>query len=139
MKIGFSFGRCIRDIVNGEINIDDVAWIISGTAMRDADAARAVIEDYLYRRDYLYGLDEDKCYEVGMKLYEGGKVLQPRLEGVYRHMIPEGALWADMLPTNMANNQAARSAWDAYRLMIHMTTQVPENVEEHWKGDGNVN
>ena len=35
MKIGFSFGRCIRDIVNGEINIDDVAFLITATRIRD--------------------------------------------------------------------------------------------------------
>ena len=138
MKIGFSFGRCIRDIVNGEVDYDDVAWIISGTAIRDSSAAMSVIDDYMHRPDYLWGLDEKKCFEIGMKLYEEGKVLQPRLQGVHRHMIPEGALWADMFPTNMSNNQAAKSSWDAYRLMIHMTTQVPEDVEEHWKGNGNA-
>jgi len=138
MKIGFSFGRCIRDIVNGEVDYDDVAWIISGTAMKDIESAKFVIQDYMYRSDYLGGLDEATCIDVGLRLYKEGKVLQPRLEGVHRHMIPEGALWADMFPTNMANNVAAKSAWDAYRFMIHMTTQVPEDVEEHWKGNGNV-
>jgi len=58
MKIGFSFGRCIRDIVNGEVGYDDVAWIISGTSVKDAEGAKFVIEDYMHRRDYLEGLDE---------------------------------------------------------------------------------
>ena len=46
MKIGFSFGRCIRDIVNGEVGYDDVAWIISGTALRDAETVKFCIQDY---------------------------------------------------------------------------------------------
>jgi len=133
MKIGFSFGRCIRDIVNGEVAYDDVAWIISGTAFESAESAKRVIQDYLYRSDYLYGLDEEKCMEVGIGLYNEGKVFQPRLQGIRAFHIPEGAVWADMFPTNMANNQAAKSAWDAYRFMLHMTAQVPEDAKENWK------
>lgn len=134
MKIGFSFGRCIRDIVKGEVAYDDVAWIISGTAIKDADGAKFVIEDYMHRQDYLWGLDEEKCMAIGMQLYEEGKVFQPRLQGIRAFRIPEGALWADMFPTNMANNHSAKSAWEAYRFMLHMTVQVPEDVKENWKG-----
>jgi len=134
MKIGFSFGRCIRDIVNGEVDYDDVAWIISGTAIKDEEAAKFVIRDYMYRQDYLRALDEEKCMEIGMRLYNDGKVFQPRLQGIRAFHIPEGAVWADMFPTNMANNLAAKTAWETYRFMLHMTAQVPEDVKENWKG-----
>jgi len=67
MKIGFSFGRCIRDIVNDEVGYDDVAWIISGTALRDEEAVRFCIQDYMYRHDYLEGLDETTCMDVGIR------------------------------------------------------------------------
>jgi hypothetical protein len=131
MKIGFSFGRCIRDIVNGEVDYDDVAWIISGTAVKDAEAAKFVIQDYLYRPDYLYGLDEEKCYEVGMRLFNEGKVFQPRLQDIRAFRIPEGAIWADLFPTNVSESDAVKKAWDAYRFMLHMTTQVHEDLKEH--------
>ncbi len=71
--------------------------------------------------------------EVGIGLYNEGKVFQPRLQGIRAFHIPEGAVWADMFPTNMADNQAAKSAWDAYRFMLHMTAQVPEDAKENWK------
>ena len=134
MKIGFSFGRCIRDIVNGEVDYDSVAWIISGTAIRDSASAMAVIDDYMHRPDYLWGLDEERCQEVGMRLFEEGKIFQPRLQGIRAFQIPEGAIWADLFPTNMSNNEAAKTAWEAYRFMLHMTAQVPEDVKENWKG-----
>lgn len=134
MKIGFSFGRCIRDIVNGEVAYDDVAWIITGTALRDKEAIKWCIDDYMSRRDYLLGLDYEQCTDIGLRLFNEGKVFQPRLQNIRAFHIPEGAVWADMFPTNMANNVAAKSAWDAYRFMIHMTTQVPEDAAEHWKG-----
>ena len=133
MKIGFSFGRCIRDIVNGEVAYDDVAWIISGTRLEDEAAIIWCIEDYLLRPNYLDGLDEAQCKEIGLRLYNEGKVFQPRLQNIRAFRIPEGAVWADMFPTNMANNQAAKSAWDAYRFMLHMTAQVPEDAKENWK------
>jgi len=31
MKIGFSFGRCVRDIVKGIVDIDDVMCVIART------------------------------------------------------------------------------------------------------------
>jgi hypothetical protein len=134
MKIGFSLGRCIRDIVNGDVKYDDVAYIIAATAIRDIEQLKHVIDDYLYRRDYLEGLDEEQGMEVGLRLYTEGKVFQPRLQEIRAFRIPEGAVWADMFPTNMANNHSAKSAWEAYRFMLHMTVQVPEDVKENWKG-----
>jgi len=135
MKIGFSLGRCIRDIVTDEVSYDDVAFVITGTALRDAEAITWCIGDYMVRPDYLMGLDEERCKEIGLKLFEDGKLFQPRLQNVRAFRIPEGAVWADMFPTNMANNTAAKTAWEHYRFMIHMTTQVPEDVAEHWKGN----
>jgi hypothetical protein len=132
MKIGFSYGRCIRDIVNGEVAYDDVAWIISGTALQDEAAILWCVEDYLGRPDYLLGLDEEQCKEVGLRLYNEGKVFQPRLQGIRAFRIPEDALWADLFPTTLADNEAAKKAWEAYRFMLHLTEQVPEDVKESW-------
>ena len=133
MKIGFSFGRCIRDIVNDEVSYDDVAWIISGTALRDEEAVRFCIQDYLYRRDYLEGLDEETCMDIGLRLFKEGKVFQPRLQEIRAFRIPEGAVWADMFPTNMANNHSAKTAWEAYRFMLHMTENVDNEAVEVFK------
>lgn len=133
MKVGFSFGRCIRDILDEKVSLDDVAWIIASTAMRDEQTVIHVIEDYTYRSDYLSGYDLEKCKEVGLELYNSGRILQPRLQGVHRHKVPAGAIWADLFPTNLANSNAAKSAWDNYRFMLHMTNSVPEDVEDHWK------
>jgi hypothetical protein len=55
-----------------------------------------VIDDYMYREDYLYGLDEIKCKAVATELYTTGRLLQPRLQGIHRHKQPEGAIWVDI-------------------------------------------
>ena len=131
MKIGFSLGRCIRDIVNDIVAYDDVAFIISGTALRDEDAIKACVEQYMYRDDYLYGLEQAACQSVALKLYNEGKVFQPRLQDIRAFRIPEGAVWADLFPTNVSDSDAVKKAWDAYRFMLHMTTQVHEDLKEH--------
>lgn len=133
MKVGFSFGRCIRDIVNGDVSYDDVAFIISGTALRDADAIEHCIYAYLSEPSYLLGLDRDKCVKIGLQLYEEGKVFQPRLQNIQAFRIPEQSVWADLFPTSVANSESAKKAWEQYRFMIHMTEQVPEDAKEHWR------
>jgi len=37
MKIGFSLGRCVRDIVNGDIGLDEVAFIITATSISSVE------------------------------------------------------------------------------------------------------
>ena len=131
MKVGFSLGRCIRDIVNDIVTYDDVAFIISGTALRDEDAIKACVEQYMWRNDYLSGLDQDQCTEIALRLYTEGKVFQPRLQDIRAFRIPEGAVWADLFPTNVSDRDAVKKAWEAYRFMLHMTTQVHEDLKEH--------
>jgi len=133
MKIGFSFGRCIRDIVNGEVDIDSVAFIIGATAIRDQEQMLRVIDDYMFRDEYLYGLDESKCKEVATQLYSSNKLLQPRLQGIHRHMQPENAVWVDMFPTVNSNNDAVKQAWDGYRFMLHMVESVDCDALEAFK------
>ena len=49
MKVGFSLGRCVRDIIDDIVTYDDVAFIITGTALRYEDAIKACVEQYMYR------------------------------------------------------------------------------------------
>jgi hypothetical protein len=133
MKIGFSLGRCVRDIVNNEVSIDDVAFIITATAIRDKAQLIPVIQDYLYRPGYLDGLDETKCIEVAEQLWNYNKLLQPRLQGLHRHMQPENAVWVDMFPTELSNNEAVKNAWNGYRFMLHMVENVDTDALETFK------
>jgi hypothetical protein len=134
MKIGFSLGRCVRDIVKGDVNIDDVAFIIAATSIHDEPQLADVIEQYMYRGDdYLYGLDEDKCQTVALELWKTNKVLQPRRQGLHRHRQPENAVWVDMYPTVNSESDAVKKAWDAYRFMLHMVENVDNDALETFK------
>jgi hypothetical protein len=133
MKIGFSLGRCVRDIVNGEVSTDDVAFIITATNIHDVDQLVWVVNDYMIRDDYLYGLDEDRCQEVALELWNSNKLLQPRRQGLHRHKQPANSIWVDMFPTELSNNESVKNAWNGYRFMLHMVENVDTDALETFK------
>lgn len=133
MKIGFSLGRCIRDIVKGDVSINDVAFIITATNIRTEEQLGPVISDYMFRNDYLYGLAEEECQRVALDLWNSNRLIQPRREGIHRHMQPENAIWVDIFPTSPAASEQVKKAWEAYRFMLHMTENVDNESIEAFK------
>lgn len=124
MKIGFSLGRCIRDIVNGKVAVDDVAFVIAATNIHEAEQLAHVVDDYMFRSDYLEGLDETKCQAVALELWSTNRILQPRRQGMHRHKQPANSVWVDMFPTELSTNTSVKTAWDGYRFMLHMVENV---------------
>lgn len=142
MKIGFSFGRCLRDIVNGEVSYDDVYLIVTRTAIHDSTQVDDVVEEYFFRADYLAGLDEATCFEIGKKLYLDGKLYQPRLYGKYPRQVSESAIWMDLMPVlsgEDVHSEQVMQAWKSYQLALKMTTlqKFPskEEANERLKDD----
>ncbi len=133
MKIGFSLGRCIRDIVKEEISIDDVAFLITATNIKSEDHLDNVISVYMTEPGYLLGLDYNKCLEVAKHLWDTNRILQPRAQGMHRHMQPESSIWVDMFPTALSENESVKKSWDAYRFMLHMTENVDNESTEVFK------
>ena len=133
MKIGFSFGRCVRDIVNGAVNIDDVAFLITATRIRDENHLDNVILTYMSEPRYLMGLDYDLCIKAAKTLWNTNRVLQPRAQGMHRHMQPEESIWVDIFPTALSDNESVKKAWDGYRFMLHMVENVDMEATEVFK------
>lgn len=127
MKIGFSFGRCLASIVRGEVDENDVLCIIARTHMPNKEAVEWVIDEYMNMSSYLRGLDHDQCKEVGLRLFESGKVLEPRAQGIGAVQVPKDYIWMDLFPT-IGNTQsdAVKDAWSKYRLLLDLTELVPE-------------
>jgi hypothetical protein len=134
MKIGFSLGRCVRDIVKEHVSINDVAFIIAATNIHSEEQLKHIIEEYMYRDDdYLYGLDEEQCQAVALDLWATNRILQPRRQGMHRHRQPENAVWVDMFPTVNSDNESVKTAWDAYRFMLHMVENVDQEAMAAFK------
>jgi hypothetical protein len=133
MKIGFSLGRCVRDIVKGDVGIDDVAFLITATYIREGTQLDNVIGNYMGEPGYLLGLDYDKCLEVAKQLWDTNRILQPRAQGMHRHMQPESSIWVDIFPTGLSNSESVKTAWDNYRFMLHMIENVDTEAIEVFK------
>lgn len=130
MKIGFSLGRCVRDIVNGKVTVDDVAFLITATLIKGPEQLENVITMYAYEPGYLLGVDIEKAKEVARQLWDSNKIIQPRAQGMGRHMQPENSIWVDIFPTELSENDAVKKSWDAYRFMLHMTENVDNEATE---------
>jgi hypothetical protein len=133
MKIGFSLGRCVRDIVSGHVSINDVAFIITATAIHEREQLNNVIAVYCGEPNYLLGLKFEVCLEVAQTLWDTNRLLQPRKQGLHRHMQPESSVWVDMFPTELSQNESVKKAWDGYRFMLHMVENVDTDALETFK------
>jgi glutamate synthase domain-containing protein 1 len=133
MKIGFSLGRCVRDIVSGDVSIDDVAFIITATSIHSREQLDNVISVYCGEPNYLLGLNFEECLSVAQDLWDTNRLPQPRKQGLHRHMQPETSVWVDIFPTALSANDSVKKAWDAYRFMIHMVENVDTEATEVFK------
>lgn len=124
MKIGFSFGRCIRDIAEGKISLDEVAFIISSTNIQKRDQILGVISEYRTSYQYLRGVDNDLAMQIAYDIWDTGRLIQPRRQGIARHQQPENSIWVDIFPTALSDNMVVKNAWDAYRTMINMVENI---------------
>lgn len=130
MKIGLSYSRCVRDIVDGVVDINDVLVVIART---DFDPTNDEQWQSIWQGYHsFHGLsnpewahyddeDEDRFRSVSVELWETGKLHQPRKFGAHPARRPE--IWLEtVLPSSeLENNPAAKSAWDKFQTVAGLT------------------
>ena len=131
MKVGLSFSRCIRDIVEVRVEFDDVLVIVSRT---DFDPHNDQHWDGIWN-GYRYGgmsnpewagaepsLSEEDASDVyrnvTKNLYDKGKLHQPRQFGSHPPRMPY--YWLDCVITPEEHNPAQQKAWDNYKLITDL-------------------
>jgi len=127
MKVGFSFGRCVRDIVQGKVDIADVVVIVARTKMNSEDIVKMVIDTY--NTDFfgpLRDLDLDQCRTVGLTLWRTGKIHQPRIYNSTPIDVADDFVWMDLAPTTDSADENVKEAWSYYRSMLALnSTYLP--------------
>jgi hypothetical protein len=130
MKIGLSYSRCVRDIVDGVVDIDDVLIIIARTDFDPHDDAewQGIWQGY-HGRSMMSNPewanyppeDEDRFRSVSIELWESGKLHQPRKFGA--HPTRRSEIWLEaVLPSSeLAKNPAAKIAWDKFQTVAGLT------------------
>jgi hypothetical protein len=130
MKIGLSYSRCVRDIVDGVVDIADVLIIISRTNFdpHDNEQWQGIWQGYHQRGGWSnpeWGHyaeeDEDRFRSVSIELWETGKLHQPRKFGAHPSRRPEIWLEAVLPSSELKKNPAAKIAWDKFQTVAGLT------------------
>jgi hypothetical protein len=130
MKIGLSYSRCVRDIVDGEIDIADVLIVISRTDFdpRDDEQWRAIWEGYgggqtfggVFNNpewmDYP-AEDEDRFRSVSIELWETGKLHQPRKFGAHPRRMPYYWMEVGLTSHDIDSNPTVKKAWEQFQIL----------------------
>jgi len=137
MKIGLSYSRCVRDIVDGVVDVNNVLVIISRTDFdpHNDDQWKGIWISYGGGTDHgpttgFYSAshpewagyhDEDRFRSVSIELWEAGKLHQPRKFGAHPSRRPE--IWLEtILPSSeLAINPAAKKAWEQFQIIAGLT------------------
>jgi hypothetical protein len=143
MKIGLSYSRCIKDIVDGIVDIDDVLVIIARTDFdpHNDDQWRGIWEGYGGGQTFGSPFsnpewidhpaeDEDRFRSVSIELWEQGKFHQPRKFGAHPRRRPEIWLEAVLPSSELKNNKAAKKAWDHFQTVAGLTNV---NLDKEYK------
>jgi hypothetical protein len=130
MKIGLSYSRCVRDIVDGVVDIDDVLVVIARTDFDPHDDKQWSSIWQGYRSPFgmsnpewydYEDSDEDKFRSVSIELWESGKFHQPRKFGAHPTRRPEIWLEAVLPNSELKSNPAAKAAWDKFQTVASLT------------------
>lgn len=142
MKIGLSYSRCIRDIVDGVVNIEDVLVVIARTDFDPHDdtqwqsiwdgygGGRTVGSIWSSPEWSGYGPeDEDRFRSVSIELWEQGKFHQPRKFGAHPRRLPY--YWLEtFLPDNeLDNHPAAKKAFEKFQMVAGLINAKPLDTE----------
>ena len=130
MLIGLSYSRCVRDIVDGTVNINDVLILITRTDFDPHNDEQWA--DIWHGYHSPYGLshpewstyadeDEQKFRDVTIKLWQLGKFHQPRRFGAYPPRRAEYWLEAVLPSSELDRNPAAKGAWEQFQLIAGLT------------------
>jgi hypothetical protein len=130
VKIGLSYSRCVRDIYDGVVDINDVLIIISRTDFdpNNDEQWTSIWEGYSSGRSLMsnpewmgYQGKEQEFRNISQHLYNEGKLHQPRKFGAHPRRRPEIWLEAVLPNSELDNNPAAKKAWDKFQNIAGLT------------------
>ena len=132
MRIGLSFSRCVRDIVEGTVNIDDVLVLITRTDFDptvDSEWA-GIWEGYCYgsmsnpewdKWDFNNKDHEALFRNVSVDLYNSGKMHQPRKFSANPPRRSEFWLETVLPDSELESRPAVKDAWDQFQILAGLT------------------
>lgn len=139
MKIGLSYSRCLRDIVDGKIDIADVLVIIARTDFdphddkqwksiwlgygggTDNNSIRGLFSGSLPEWAGYSDEDEDLFRSASIELWESGKLHQPRKFGANPTRLPYYWLETSLPTEELESNPAVKRAWEQFQIVAGLS------------------
>ena len=131
MKIGLSYSRCVRDIVEGTVDIQDVLVIVARTDFDPNDDKQwhGIWLGYnggpFMNTNMEWGNytdeDEQRFRDVSIELYESGRLHQPRQFGAHPRRMPYYWLETVLPDSELENRPAVKDAWDQFQTIAGLT------------------
>jgi hypothetical protein len=137
MKIGLSYSRCVRDIFEGKVNIEDVLVVITRTDFdpNNDEQWEGIWTGYTYGglsnpEWAMHGDKELEFRNITQHLYSSGKMHQPRQFGAHPRRRPEIWLEAVLPNSELEGNPTAKMAWDKFQTVAGLTNvQLDEKYQ----------
>ena len=123
---GHNLVRCVKDIVNGHVNIDDIALIIARTRIEDIQTEfEDLWRTYSNLGDVWYGLDGDAVMKVVIELFDSNLVYQPRMQQVIaRYPARYDTVWTMAIEYDAIASQiehpTVRSSWEEFLTVVSL-------------------
>jgi hypothetical protein len=133
MKIGLSYSRCVRDIIDGKVDINDVLVIVARTDFNPHDAEQwaGIWQGYHQRSGwsnpewYNYSdEDEDRFRSVSIELWETGKLHQPRQFGAHPPRLPYYWLEVGLQSEDIDSNPTVKKAWEQFQILAGLANKT---------------
>lgn len=130
MKIGLSYSRCVRDIVDGTVDITDVLVVIARTDFDPHDDKQwaSIWQGYRMRAGWSMpewadyeDSDEDRFRSVSIDLWEMGKLHQPRKFGAHPARRPEFWLETVLVEGDLEANPMAKLAFEKFQTVAGLS------------------
>ena len=132
MKVGLSFSRCLRDIVEARVLFEDVLVIIARTDFNPHidDEWEQIWDGYRYgswsNAEWATAEDDtgvtnpEEIYRnVAIQLYDNGKLHQPRQFKAHPQRMPY--YWLECFVPQEEMSPAQQKAWDNYKLITGLS------------------
>lgn len=130
MKIGLSYSRCVRDIVDGVVDINDVLVVVARTDFdpHNNEQWSGIWNGYGGGRTggspwsnpewSGYGPEREEDFrQVSLQLWNEGKLHQPRKFGAHPRRLPYYWLETFAPEDQTRNNPMVVEAWDKYKTL----------------------
>jgi hypothetical protein len=139
MKIGLSYSRCVRDIVDGVVDLGDVLVIVARTDFDPHDdeqwagiwtgygggTANGHTQGFFSQSNPEwagYTAEQESLFRnVSIDLWDSGKFHQPRKFGAHPRRLPH--IWLEtILPSEgLDTNPSVKAAWEKFQMLAGLS------------------